>query len=60
MEELLEIIAWLQLGIHDKPVSSRSYNIVSQKMVDFSFVVVVVVVRKGTNNLENTFILNYC
>jgi predicted Rossmann-fold nucleotide-binding protein len=44
MEELLEIIAWLQLGIHDKPVSSsfkscfdfayfsESY-IVDQKMV---------------------------
>ena len=27
MEELLEVIAWAQLGIHDKPVSQFSYFI---------------------------------
>jgi len=26
MEELLEVIAWSQLGIHDKPVRSSSFE----------------------------------
>lgn len=25
LEELLEVITWAQLGIHDKPVSSPKY-----------------------------------
>ena len=40
LEELLEVITWAQLGIHDKPVCHVTYPIIIKLFIYFNYLYV--------------------